>query len=132
MEVTPSSAGWTYSGLRVTDLGDAPVTFETGDEELLVLPLAGSCTVVIPGQKFELAGRASVFDGPSDFAYVPIGTEVTLTGAGRVALPSARATRRFDPRYVPASEVPVEIRGPARPAARSTTSARPTRSSATS
>jgi 5-deoxy-glucuronate isomerase len=111
VEVTPSSAGWTYSGLRVTDLGDAPVTFETGDEELLVLPLAGSCTVAIPGQKFELAGRASVFDGPSDFAYVPIGTEVTLTGAGRVALPSARATRRFDPRYVPASEVPVEIRG---------------------
>ncbi|MFG1698834.1 5-deoxy-glucuronate isomerase [Nonomuraea sp. NPDC049309] len=111
VEITPSVAGWTYSGLRVTDLGESPVTFDTGEEEILVLPLAGSCTVAIPGRTFELNGRASVFDGPSDFAYVPIGTEVTLTGTGRIALPSARATRRLEPRYVPASEVPVEIRG---------------------
>ncbi|GAB2963640.1 5-deoxy-glucuronate isomerase [Nonomuraea fastidiosa] len=111
VEITPSVAGWTYSGLRVTDLGETPVTFDTGEEEFLVLPLAGSCTVAIPGETFELTGRASVFDGPSDFAYVPIGTEVTLTGTGRIALPSARATRGLDPRYVPASEVPVEIRG---------------------
>ena len=111
VEITPSVAGWTYSGLRVTDLGEAPVTFDTGEEEFLVLPLAGSCTVAIPGRTFELTGRASVFDGPSDFAYVPVGTRVTLTGSGRVALPSARATRALEPRYVPASEVPVEIRG---------------------
>ncbi|MGW2151668.1 5-deoxy-glucuronate isomerase [Nonomuraea bangladeshensis] len=111
VEVTPSQAGWTYSGLRILDLTDAPVTFSTGEEELLVLPLAGSCSVRLPGDRFELAGRPSVFDGPSDFAYVPIGTEVTIEGAGRIALPSARATEAYPARYVAAAEVPVELRG---------------------
>ncbi|GAA3216850.1 5-deoxy-glucuronate isomerase [Nonomuraea helvata] len=111
VEITPSSAGWTYSGLRVVDLTDAPVSFDTGEEEMLVLPLSGSCTVTIPDDTFVLTGRASVFDGPSDFAYVPIGTQVTIQGAGRIALPSARATRALKPRYVAAAEVAVEIRG---------------------
>ncbi|MEU6720013.1 5-deoxy-glucuronate isomerase [Nonomuraea sp. NPDC046802] len=117
VEVTPSLAGWDYSGLRVVDLTDAPMTFDSGQEELLVLPLAGSCTVTVaPGQggeaaTFVLTGRVSVFDGPSDFAYIPISSRVTLEGAGRIALPSARATRALPPRYVAAAEVPVEIRG---------------------
>ncbi|SEU45189.1 5-deoxy-glucuronate isomerase [Nonomuraea wenchangensis] len=111
VEVTPDQAGWTYSGLRILDLTDAPVTFSTGEEELLVLPLAGSCSVRLPGDRFELAGRPSVFDGPSDFVYVPIGTEVTIEGAGRIALPSARATEALPARYVAAAEVPVELRG---------------------
>ncbi|QYC39422.1 5-deoxy-glucuronate isomerase [Nonomuraea coxensis DSM 45129] len=111
VEVTPSQAGWTYSGLRILDLTGEPVTFSTGEEELLVLPLAGSCSVRLPGDRFELAGRPSVFDGPSDFAYVPIGTEVTIEGAGRIALPSARATEALPARYVAAAEVPVELRG---------------------
>ncbi|TMR92664.1 5-deoxy-glucuronate isomerase [Nonomuraea basaltis] len=111
VEITPSLAGWTYSGLRIVDLTAAPVSFGTGEEELLVLPLAGSCTVTTPAETFVLAGRASVFDGPSDFAYIPISTDVTLQGAGRIALPSARATEIRPPRYVAAAEVPVEIRG---------------------
>ncbi|MFI7638218.1 5-deoxy-glucuronate isomerase [Nonomuraea sp. NPDC049400] len=111
VEITPAMAGWTYSGLRVLDLTDAPVSFDTGEEEMLVLPLSGSCTVTIPADTFVLAGRDSVFDGPSDFAYIPIDTQVTIQGAGRIALPSARATRALEPRYVPATEVSVEIRG---------------------
>ncbi|MEQ4723417.1 5-deoxy-glucuronate isomerase [Nonomuraea sp. B19D2] len=111
VEITPATAGWTYSGLRILDLTDAPVSFDTGEEEMLVLPLSGSCTVTIPADTFVLAGRDSVFDGPSDFAYVPINTQVTIQGAGRIALPSARATRALEPRYVPATEVSVEIRG---------------------
>ncbi|SEM15278.1 5-deoxy-glucuronate isomerase [Nonomuraea pusilla] len=111
VEITPSVAGWTYSGLRVADLTGEPVTFGTGDEEMVVLPLSGSFTVAAGAFTADLAGRASVFDGPSDFAYLPVGAAVTLTGAGRVALPSARATRALPPRHVPASDVPVEIRG---------------------
>jgi len=116
VEITPSLAGWDYSGLRVADLAGAPVSFGTGGEEMIVLPLAGSCVVTVApdggGERvFELAGRPSVFDGPSDFAYIPISAQVTLTGTGRIALPSARATRRLEPRHVPASAVPVELRG---------------------
>jgi 5-deoxy-glucuronate isomerase len=63
--------------------------------------------------RFELAGRTGVFDGVSDFAYVPLDTEVRITsaGGGRFALPSALANVRFDPAYGPAGEVPVELRG---------------------
>ncbi|WP_043634848.1 5-deoxy-glucuronate isomerase [Nonomuraea candida] len=111
VEITPSTAGWTYSGLRVADLTGAPLSFHTGEEEMLVLPLAGSCTVTLPGDTFVLVGRASVFDGPSDFAYLPIGADVTVEGAGRIAFPSARATRALPPRYVAAAETAVEIRG---------------------
>ncbi|MFC4114607.1 5-deoxy-glucuronate isomerase [Nonomuraea zeae] len=111
VEITPSLAGWTYSGLRVVDLAGEPVSFDTGDAEMLVLPLAGSCSVTLPGVTYELAGRASVFDGPSDFAYIPISTQVTLEGSCRIALPSARATRALPPRHVAAADVPVEFRG---------------------
>ncbi|MFD1540164.1 5-deoxy-glucuronate isomerase [Nonomuraea guangzhouensis] len=111
VEITPSLAGWTYSGLRVAHLGGDPVSFSTGEEEMLILPLSGSCTVTCGAERFELTGRASVFAGPSDFAYIPISTDVTVEGSGQIAFPSARATRRLAPRYVPASAVPIEIRG---------------------
>ncbi|GIH28981.1 5-deoxy-glucuronate isomerase [Acrocarpospora phusangensis] len=108
VEITPASAGWTYSGLRVAD---NPVAFETGGEEMLVLPLSGSFDVVADGRTFTLHGRESVFTAVSDFLYLPIGTSVTITGSGRVALPSARASRRLPIRYGPAADVPVEVRG---------------------
>ncbi|MGW4800853.1 5-deoxy-glucuronate isomerase, partial [Nonomuraea sp. NPDC004297] len=111
VEITPSLAGWTYSGLRVAELTGAPLSFDTGEDELLVLPIAGSCTVTLPGHRFTLTGRASVFDGPTDFVYVPIGTPVTVEGTGRIAFPSARATRALPARHVAAADVAVEIRG---------------------
>ena len=40
--VTPEQAGWTYSGLRVLQLPPGGThTWATGEDELLVLPLAG-------------------------------------------------------------------------------------------
>ncbi|MFC4119771.1 5-deoxy-glucuronate isomerase [Nonomuraea zeae] len=111
VEITPEAAGWAYSGLRVVDLAGEPVKFTTGPEEMLVLPLTGACEVVAEGERLPLTGRASVFDGPTDFAYLPIGTTATISGHGRVALPSARATRRLPIRYVAAVQVPVEVRG---------------------
>jgi Uncharacterized enzyme involved in inositol metabolism len=112
--VTPESAGWSFSGLRVVELAPgATVTFETGDAEMIVLPLAGGVRVRCDREVFELAGRASVFSGITDFAYVPRDATVELTSAsgGRFALPAARASRRLVARYVPASDVAVELRG---------------------
>ncbi|RJL31600.1 5-deoxy-glucuronate isomerase [Bailinhaonella thermotolerans] len=111
VEITPASAGWTYCGLRVADLTGGALTFSTGPAEALVLPLSGSCEVVADGVRLELAGRDSVFAGITDFAYLPIGTEVTVTGRGRVAFPSALAGRRLPVRYGAAGDVPVEVRG---------------------
>ncbi|MEV5693389.1 5-deoxy-glucuronate isomerase [Micromonospora globbae] len=118
LEITPERAGWRHAGLRVLTLADgATVTFDTGDEEMLVLPLAGAATVHCDGLRIRLAGRASVFAAVTDFAYVPRDATVTVEGAGRVALPSARAARRLSPRYGAARDVPVELRG-AGPASR--------------
>ncbi|GAA4454100.1 5-deoxy-glucuronate isomerase [Phytohabitans houttuyneae] len=108
--VTPESAGWRYSGLRVLDL-DGAVTFETGEDEVLVVPLSGSCTVECDGEVFTLDGREDVFAGVTDFAYAPRDAAVTVTGQGRFAVPTARASRRLPPRYGPAAGVPVELRG---------------------
>ncbi len=116
-EVTPGSAGWSFSGLRVLELqpGEAHA-FATGADEVIVLPLAGGCDVRVDGEKFRLRGRAGVFAGVTDFAYAPRDAAVELRseGGGRFALPAARANRRLEARYVPAEDVPVELRGAGR------------------
>ncbi len=117
VEVTPERAGWGYSGLRVIELGPgAEHAFDTGDDELIVLPLSGACSVEADGESFALEGRESVFAAVTDFAYVPRGARVTVTSeaGGRFALPSSRADRRLEARHVPAGDVPVELRGAGR------------------
>ncbi|MDP9865098.1 5-deoxy-glucuronate isomerase [Streptosporangium brasiliense] len=109
--ITPESAGWTYTGLRLLCLSGESVEFTTGEEEMLVLPLSGSCEVECDGVRLALHGRTSVFQAVSDFVYLPVGSTVRITGRGRFAFPAARATRRFPVRYGPAREVPVEVRG---------------------
>ena len=85
--------------------------FDTGGDEVIVLPLAGSCTVTIDGETFDLDGRESVFSAVTDFVYAPIGSHVEIAGKGRFAIPAAAATRRFPARYGAAEDVPVELRG---------------------
>ena len=122
--VTPEDAGWAYSGLRIAELQPGePVTCSTGNEEMAVLPLSGGpVTVEVEGRRFELDGRATVFERVTDWAYLPVDAEVRLTAASgaEVALPSARATKRFDPVHVAAGDVSVEVRG-AGPATRQVT-----------
>ncbi len=66
VDITPESAGWTESSLQVVELAPGQtLSLETGDNEVMILPLAGGGTVECDGVTFELAPRASVFDGPS-------------------------------------------------------------------
>lgn len=112
--VTPESAGWGYSGLRVLTLpAGGQRTLDTGPDEMFVVPLAGSADVECAGQTFALEGRPDVFAGPSDFAYVPIDSRVTVHSAngGRFALASARTDRAFSFRYGARADVAVEFRG---------------------
>ena len=114
LEITPASAGWTYSSLRVLSLPPGErVSFATGPEEMIVLPLSGGCTVSAQGTELELAGRNSVFSQVSDFGYVPRDSVVTIESAagGRFALPGAVASRQLPVRYGAAGDVPVELRG---------------------
>src|SRR4051812_15810657 len=112
--ITPESAGWAFSGLRVLDLAPgASQSFESAADELIVLPLHGACTVTVDDERFELEGRAGVFAAVTDFLYVPRDAlvEVTSHGGGRFALPSSRTDRRLEVRHVAAEDVPVELRG---------------------
>ncbi|ELS56803.1 5-deoxy-glucuronate isomerase [Streptomyces viridochromogenes] len=113
--VTPESAGWGYSGLRILTLGPGEAhALSTGDSEFLVLPLTGSCTVTTDGTAFELAGRTGVFASVTDFAHLPRESEALISSAagGRFALPSARTERGgHSARYGRKEDVPVELRG---------------------
>jgi 5-deoxy-glucuronate isomerase len=112
--VDPEEAGWAYTGLRVLELAaGGSRTFATGPDEMLVLPLSGRCRVSCDGVVADLAGRPSVLSGPTDFAYLPIDSVVTVSSVdgGRFALPAARASRRLPFRVQPAAKVPVELRG---------------------
>jgi len=114
LEITPERAGWGFSGLRVLELrAGGAHAFDTGEEELVVLPLEGACAVTVDGEAFALEGRDGVFAAVTDFVYAPrdARVEVASEAGGRFALPSARAGNRLDPRHVPADDVEVELRG---------------------
>jgi 5-deoxy-glucuronate isomerase len=112
--VTPETAGWAYSGLRILNLKPGHAhTWATENDEILVLPLSGSALVSCDQKTFELQGRRDVFSRVTDFAYAPRDATVTVTSekGGVFAICSARCTQRLEPRYGPAEGVPVELRG---------------------
>ena len=115
--LTPESAGWRFSGLRVGALEPGgSLAFDTGADEVAVLPLEGAFDVVADGERYGLAGRTSVWAGPSDFLYAPPGTAIHVESAagGRFAVTTARAEPRYPVRHVPASAVGIEMRGAGR------------------
>ncbi|MEV4742028.1 5-deoxy-glucuronate isomerase [Streptomyces sp. NPDC049555] len=116
LDVGPKSAGWAYCALRVVTLAPgAAHSFDTGDSEWIVLPLAATGVTVATdaGDTFHLHGRIGVFAAVTDFAYVPRDAHVTVTAptGGRIALAGARCGRALPARYGPAPAVPVELRG---------------------
>lgn len=113
--IRPGRPGWAHTGLLVADLSDRETrTIETGDDEYMVLVLSGGDVRVQSGEHEEtLAGRANVFAGPADCAYVPRKSTLTVTsvGGGRVAFPFAPAKADVPFSVVRAADIPVELRG---------------------
>jgi 5-deoxy-glucuronate isomerase len=115
--ITPERAGWEFTGLRVLRLAPGESRELALDGiELAVLPLTGSLAVESDGRRLELAGRETVFAGVTDWAYVPVGSELRLTSdaGAEAALCSARASRRFELHHGLSADVPVELRGAGR------------------
>lgn len=112
--VAPEQAGWAYCGLEVFDLGAVtPVSrILEGTEGVLVPLSARDVQVIVDGEAHTLRGRAGVFDAVSDWIYLPLGAEVTISAdSGEVALCTALATERHPVRVTDAADVPVEVRG---------------------
>jgi len=106
--------GWAHTGLRVAELDGTSVEVEAGVEKLIV-PLAGSFAVVVDEQgeerEYTLAGRRSVFDGPTDVLYVSTVAVARITGTGRVAVATSPTADDVPTRYLSAEESPLELRG---------------------
>lgn len=114
LDITPETAGWEWSSLRVVKLGAGESAEIAGSQaEYLVLPLEGGCTVEVQGETIEVAGRESVFTDITDYVYIPRGVDIRLTsqGGGRFSLPGSKATRDLPVRYCPRSEVQCGLRG---------------------
>ena len=113
--------GWQHTGLRVLSLrAGSDFTMGAGAWEYVVVPLSGSVRVSARDadgsqQEALLAGRPSVFSGPTDVAYVPARSSLVLTAAEptRLAVCAARVTGGSSAgfRHVGVDEVPVELRG---------------------
>nr|WP_200847052.1 5-deoxy-glucuronate isomerase [Microbacterium sp. 18062] len=114
--VDATTPGWRHTGLRVAVLqaGDALELSETGVERIIV-PLAGSFTVTHTEDgvttRTSLAGRSSVFDGPTDVLYLSAASTAAIAGDGRVAVATSPTAEIRPTRHIPASETPVELRG---------------------
>jgi 5-deoxy-glucuronate isomerase len=114
LAISPETAGWGYTGLRIAELAaGGRIELALDADEGLVLPLGGACRVTCDGEAIELTGRPDPFAGSTDVAYVPRDGRVTLETArgGRFAIATARADRRHPMRHVPASAVTTELRG---------------------
>jgi 5-deoxy-glucuronate isomerase len=122
VEVTDARKGWQHTGLQVATLtGGDSRELDTGEREVIVVPLSGSVALRVSGasgaEEVVLAGRESVFAGATDVAYVGRDSRLAIaadSGSARVALALARVTPGSAPqpfRHLPASDVPVELRG---------------------
>ena len=112
--IDPEVAGWEYSGLRVFRLDPGETRrFELQGVEGAVLPLIGGANVDVDGKSFLLTGRTDLFRERSDFAFAPLGAELTVSSerGGEFALCTAVAEKRHEPAYVPAESIGVEVRG---------------------
>ena len=85
VDLTDGIAGWQHAGLLVATLTPGEVReVELAAREAVVIPLSGGVHVRAERSgrvdEASLAGRESVWSGPSDVAYVPTGSHLTLTG----------------------------------------------------
>lgn len=118
--VDASIDGWVHTGIRIAELSDGQAVLGAAPVERLIVPLSGSFTVdyTIAGEhesrSQQLGGRVSVFSGPTDVLYLPTNTEGTVTGRGRIAVAEAPTEKSFPVAYIPAADVPVELRGAGR------------------
>lgn len=114
--VDGTTPGWQHTGIRIADLApDDALELDERGVERIVIPLAGSFTVEWTEDETTvstaLAGRASVFDGPSDVLYLSCVATGRLRGSGRVAVATSPTGDRRPSRHIAAGETPVELRG---------------------
>lgn len=115
LSVTPDSIGWRHVSTSVVILeeGDRHEA-DTGDEEIAIVPLAGSARLEFAGQAHEVS-RTDVFSQRASIAYLPPRTSYAITAQGgfEFATGGALAEGRLPARLIAAEELPGGLRGAA-------------------
>jgi 5-deoxy-glucuronate isomerase len=114
IQVTPDSAGWEYTGLRVRSLAAGERwAGATGEDEVALVPLGGRCRVDAADESWQIGERANVFAGNPWALYLPIRTtyEIEAQTELELAVCATRAEHSYPPRLIRPEDVEVEIRG---------------------
>lgn len=112
--VTPQSAGWRHVGFEVVDLVPRQTLVRAlPDREQCLVLLSGTATVRAKEDFGALGARTSPFAGMPFAVYVPPRTEVRVTAESHceLALGSAPAEGRFQPRVIRPDDIREEVRG---------------------
>jgi 5-deoxy-glucuronate isomerase len=114
IHVTPEHAGWKFVSLRVEKLaGGDRYAFETGGDEVCIVPLRGEVTASVGEESYTLTRPGTMFDGKPSALYVPIAMEVLIETASdaEIAIAGSRAERSFPVQFIGPDDIDVEIRG---------------------
>ncbi|QXQ10874.1 5-deoxy-glucuronate isomerase [Paeniglutamicibacter sp. Y32M11] len=106
--------GWAHTGIKIAELkAGEELSLQAAAEERIIIPLQGAFTAMVNGEHYALAGRRSVFEGPSDVLYTGINTAVSVASpaGGRFAVALAPAKASYPTRLITAAQTPVELRG---------------------
>ena len=109
--------GWAHTGMRTATLQPRKkLNISPDSNERLIWPLDGTgFTVTFKSKKesgsFNLRGRKTVFHGRTDLIYLPIDTEITIEGSGRVIIAEAPAKNSKVIKFIDKDEFPNSIRG---------------------
>jgi 5-deoxy-glucuronate isomerase len=119
--LNPPTAGWKYTGMRigqVTPSKSLSISADTNERIIFILEGAQvSVSYKLVGQESQeqiLQGRASVFHGSSDYIYIPRQSEVSITGAARIAVGEAPATADRPVQFTSKDKVQITLRGAGR------------------
>jgi 5-deoxy-glucuronate isomerase len=113
IDITPDRVGWRYLSFRVVALASGErVEADTGETEIVVVPLAGIGSFTFAGTTHAIA-RSDVFSEKPHVLYLPPGTAYAIGATERfeVAIGAAPAAGRFPARLYSPGELPSFARG---------------------
>ncbi len=118
----PPVRPWTHTGIRIGSLGlGIELHIAADSNERIIFSLEGESLEIqyktSESADFEiqrLRGRETVFHGPSDLLYLPLNTEVVITGSGRVVVGECPAKNEKPVKFIPKESVDIGIRGAGR------------------
>lgn len=116
LTVTPATAGWKHLSFKAILLHKSETwSFETGENELALIVLGGTCDVKSSnGEWLSIGSRTDVFHGLPTALYLPRRTGFTVTAVSDTldfACGWAASTRDFPVRLVRPEDVNIELRG---------------------